>query len=46
MQSYIDIICNKRIIKLDLYKILFMSDFYWCHNCLVFDDNSNNGIFG
>lgn len=20
--------------------------FYWCHNCLVFDDNSNNGIFG
>ena len=44
MQSYIDIFCNKRIVKLDLYKILCLSDFYLYHNCPTFDDNSSNGI--
>gem|GEM_PF-3738757 len=46
MQSYIDIFSNKRIVKLDLYQILCLSDFYWYHNCPVFDDNSCNGIIG
>ena len=45
MQSYIDIFYNKHFVKLDLYKILCLSDFCWSHNYPVFNDNSSSYIF-